>query len=173
MSDQPTRERLFITVDRDGWTKGTQVSLSTDSGGYRLAGPKYNGSSKNLVQEELAERDAREIRRMLDKAFPPKAAPVADLTVYELRTGPDDDPRPDVIAQYSTTLAAMEHGEAQYRAKHGTTGTLEWPFTGTDDAPVWRLEAVDEWDGYEVPTDWHIVAVVIPAAYTPAGGESQ
>lgn len=93
--------------------------------------------------------------------------------VYELRTGADDDSRPDVVARYATALAAMEHGEAQYRAKHGTTDHLEWPSTGADTAPRWRLETVDDLDGDETLTDWHIVAVTIPATYTPTGGESR
>jgi hypothetical protein len=105
---------------------------------------------------------------MLDAAFP---APAADVTVYELRVGADDDQRPEVVATYATTTAAALHGEAQYRAKHGTPDALEWQPTGTDDAPQWRLEAVDELDGEETLTDWHIVAVTVAAAYTPAGGE--
>ncbi|WNI15544.1 hypothetical protein [Actinacidiphila sp. ITFR-21] len=93
-----------------------------------------------------------------------------DTTVYELRTGPDDDPRPDVVATYTTALSAIEHGEALYQAKHGSADALEWPVTGTDSAPRWRLEAVDGMDGEEILTDWHVVAVTIPAAYIPAGG---
>lgn len=67
--------RIVMDVDRDGWTKGLQLNIAEidedGSGwGYRLAGPKYNGSSENLLRVELKERDAREIRQMLDKAFP-------------------------------------------------------------------------------------------------------
>jgi hypothetical protein len=74
-------ERIVIDVDRDGWTKNLQLNIVTldehDSGtGYRLAGPKYNGSSTNLLRVELDERDADEIRQALDAVFPrPTGAP--------------------------------------------------------------------------------------------------
>ncbi|WP_434744616.1 hypothetical protein [Streptomyces sp. A-14] len=76
-----TARRAVIDVDRDGWTQNLQLNIVTldenGSGmGYRLAGPKYNGSSKNLLRVELDERDAAEIRAALDAAFPP-AAPTA------------------------------------------------------------------------------------------------
>lgn len=98
------------------------------------------------------------------------SASVPVTVVYELRTGLDDDPRPNVIARYSTVMAAAAHGEAEYRAKHGMTEALEWPSLGTDDAPRWRLMAVEELYGDETLTDWHIVAVTIPAKYTPGAG---
>ncbi|MFJ2676339.1 hypothetical protein [Streptomyces sp. NPDC087525] len=68
-------DRIEITVDRDGWTNGLQINIvrvddNATGWGYRLAGPKYNGSSKNLIRRELDERDAKEIRAMLDKVFP-------------------------------------------------------------------------------------------------------
>lgn len=74
--------RIVMDVDRDGWTKGLQLNIAeideAGSGwGYRLAGPKYNGSSENLLRKELDERDAAEIRKMLDKAFPLVEAEVA------------------------------------------------------------------------------------------------
>ncbi|MFJ9988627.1 hypothetical protein ACIQUD_32220 [Streptomyces globisporus] len=76
-----TARRAVIDVDRDGWTKNLQLNIVTldenSSGmGYRLAGPKYNGSSTNLLRVELDERDAAEIRAALDAAFPP-ATPTA------------------------------------------------------------------------------------------------
>ncbi|PVC80527.1 hypothetical protein DBP19_35920 [Streptomyces sp. CS090A] len=75
-----TARRAVIDVDRDGWTKNLQLNIATldenGSGmGYRLAGPKYNGSSKNLLRVELDERDAAEIRAALDAAFPPAEPP--------------------------------------------------------------------------------------------------
>lgn len=63
-------EKIRIDVDKDGWTKGLQLSIGDDSGGYRLAGPKFNGSSKPVLRAELDERDAREIRAYLAKGFP-------------------------------------------------------------------------------------------------------
>lgn len=62
-----------IRVDKDGWTGNLQVNICVpESGGYRLAGPKYNGSSENLLKRRLNQRDADTIRSMLDEAFPPK-----------------------------------------------------------------------------------------------------
>ncbi|MGW9638867.1 hypothetical protein ACWHAU_06870 [Streptomyces albidoflavus] len=70
---KPTRIKL--EVDRDGWTSNLQVNLAqvddNNSGwGYRLAGPKYNGSSRNLLSQTLDERDAQEIRDALNAVFP-------------------------------------------------------------------------------------------------------
>ncbi|MFE4915888.1 hypothetical protein ACFRCX_30765 [Streptomyces sp. NPDC056652] len=70
-----TSDRVVIDVDRDVWTKGLQLNIvqldDNNSGwGYRLAGPKYNGSSKNLLRRELDERDVKEIRTKLDAVFP-------------------------------------------------------------------------------------------------------
>lgn len=54
----------FINVDRDGWTGGLQLSLDTPTGGYRLAGPKFNGSSESLLRFALtSERDISEIEQ--------------------------------------------------------------------------------------------------------------
>ena len=71
--------RIVLDVDRDGWTKRLQLNIVTldenDRGMvFRLAGPKYNGSSENLLRTELDERDATEIREALDAAFPQTAS---------------------------------------------------------------------------------------------------
>ncbi|MFE2019857.1 hypothetical protein ACFW9O_17660 [Streptomyces sp. NPDC059499] len=83
----PTAEtaRVVVDVDRDGWTKQLQLNIAklddNDRGmGFRLAGPKYNGSSTNLLRTELDERDAAEIRAMLDAVFPlPDSAPARQI----------------------------------------------------------------------------------------------
>lgn len=94
------------------------------------------------------------------------------MTVYELRAAGADDPTPDLIATYSFINAATHHGEHCYRDRHGTAADLEWRQTGTDDAPAWHLVAVDDLDGEDTVTDWHIVAVTVPAVYvTEAGGD--
>lgn len=166
---QTTRPTLSISVHRTNAERALQLNLSqTDpdgSGfGYRLAGPKhYNMGTEELLSADLDERDAAEIRRMLNAAFP------ADVTVSELRAGTDAEP--DHVARYATEQAAAAHGEALYRTHLGTAANLEWRPTGTDAAPRYRLIAVDDLDGDEVETDWHIVAATVPATYTPAGGE--
>jgi hypothetical protein len=63
-------KKISIEVCRDGWTKGLQLNIDNGSDGYRLAGPKFNGSSMTLLKTELDERDAREIREYLDQGFP-------------------------------------------------------------------------------------------------------
>ncbi|MFD9151930.1 hypothetical protein ACFWDF_32750 [Streptomyces diastaticus] len=71
--NEPTHIKLDI--DLDGWTQSLQANLvQADADGlgwgYRLAGPKYNGSSRNLLSRTLNERDAREIRDALNAVFP-------------------------------------------------------------------------------------------------------
>ena len=63
-------ESAILSVDKDGWTKQFQISIGNVRGGYRLAGPKYNGSSEVVKKVLLTENDAKEIRRYLDEAFP-------------------------------------------------------------------------------------------------------
>jgi hypothetical protein len=68
-------DKITIDVSRDGLTNGLQLSINQidedDAGhGYRLAGPKFNGSGKVLLSRTLDERDAAEIRRYLDAVFP-------------------------------------------------------------------------------------------------------
>ena len=65
-----------LRVDRDGLTGRLQLNISNpNAGGFRLAGPKYNGSSKNLLTVKLTSRDAREIRAYLDASFPQDSKP--------------------------------------------------------------------------------------------------
>ncbi|MEU3386337.1 hypothetical protein [Streptomyces albidoflavus] len=71
--NEPTHIKLDI--DLDGWTQRLQANLVQGGPdglgwGYRLAGPKYNGSSRNLLSRTLDERDAREIRDALNAVFP-------------------------------------------------------------------------------------------------------
>ena len=52
-------------------TGGYQVTIGDVADGeYRLAGCKFDGSSRCLVKKALTERDAKEIRRYLNRAFP-------------------------------------------------------------------------------------------------------
>jgi len=49
-----------IRVDKDGWTGNLQVNICVpESGGYRLAGPKYNGSSENLLKRPFESKGRR------------------------------------------------------------------------------------------------------------------
>lgn len=72
-------DRLTIEVHRDGVSGKLQVGIHrTDENGaghgYRLAGPKFSGTGETLLSATLDERDAEEIRRYLDVAFPPPAS---------------------------------------------------------------------------------------------------
>ena len=68
--------RVVISVDQDGWTKGYQLSIGDDGGGYRLSGRKFNGSSKAVLrcvltrQRDLSEIEAycRQARAAIAKA---------------------------------------------------------------------------------------------------------
>lgn len=57
-----TKSGVYLMVDKDGWTKGLQLSIDSDGLGYRFRGPKCNGSSSNLMKHELNERDLDELR---------------------------------------------------------------------------------------------------------------
>lgn len=60
---------VFLSVDRDGWTKGIQLSIDyADAGGYRVAGPKFNGSSTRMLRHQLSERDCDELERAVKTA---------------------------------------------------------------------------------------------------------
>ena len=58
----------YIEVTRDGWTKGIQISINDDAGGYRLSGPKFNGSQETIGKAILGKHDRAELRRYLDRA---------------------------------------------------------------------------------------------------------
>jgi hypothetical protein len=68
-------DKITLDVCKDGLTGKLQLSINKldengTGGGYRLAGPKFNGSSKPLLETELDQRDADEIRAYLDAVFP-------------------------------------------------------------------------------------------------------
>ena len=66
-----TTPKIFLCLDQDGWTKGFQLCIKKEGGsGFRLAGPKYNGSSKRLQTVEITVSMADEIRTYLAESFP-------------------------------------------------------------------------------------------------------
>lgn len=70
---------LEIGVYQKPATKSLQVSISVvdsdgSSIGYRLAGPKFDGTSVRLAFSRLTRQDADQIRWHLDKVFPPATA---------------------------------------------------------------------------------------------------
>lgn len=72
MAKEKKNSQPILGVYKDGWTGGTQVSIGDENGGYRIYGPKFNGSSKPICEIKISESDAEEIRRYLDAAYPRK-----------------------------------------------------------------------------------------------------
>lgn len=58
--------KVYFTVDRrsDGYL---QLSIGNDDGGYRIAGPKYDGTSVTLLKHEISKRDIDTIRAFTRK----------------------------------------------------------------------------------------------------------
>ena len=64
--------KIYISVDKRSYDGALQVSIgkSDDDGGghgYRIAGPKYDGSGKQLLCHTLTQRDKEEIISYLNE----------------------------------------------------------------------------------------------------------
>ena len=67
------KTQVHMAVYVDGWSGSVQLAIEDDiDGGYRLLGPKFNSSGTLRARRALSVRDANEIRRYLDRAFPVK-----------------------------------------------------------------------------------------------------
>lgn len=94
MTDQPNQKKATITLDAansdrqfPAYQLSINVGTETSGHGYRLMGPKYAGRSRNLRTAELSQRDADEIRAILDEAFPgARQAVVAQVQAALLKT---------------------------------------------------------------------------------------
>ena len=90
---QKAEKKATITLDATGNDPkfpAYQLSINAMDGetsghGYRLLGPKYAGRSKNLRTVELTQRDADEIRAILDEVFPTQVE--VDCAAVELDNG--------------------------------------------------------------------------------------
>ena len=60
---------VYLEVSKDNWTNGLQLSVNDENGGYRIKGPKFNGSQKTLLKADLSVRDATELRRYCDRVI--------------------------------------------------------------------------------------------------------
>lgn len=58
---------VFITVDQRGSDGAFQMSIWASDVGYRIAGPKYDGTNRPILRRKLTKRDADEIRSYLDQ----------------------------------------------------------------------------------------------------------
>ena len=61
-----TNPEVILTVDERAVDGAIQVSIGNERGGYRLAGPKYDGRGCQLLRVVLDERARAVIRRYLD-----------------------------------------------------------------------------------------------------------
>lgn len=58
---------VYLTVNQRAFDKAFQLCIGDENGGYRIAGPKYDGNGKTILRRELTKRDADEIRSYLDQ----------------------------------------------------------------------------------------------------------
>jgi hypothetical protein len=92
MANAPTEKKATITLDAansdrqfPAYQLSINVGTETSGHGYRLMGPKYVGRSRNLRTVNLSQRDADEIRAILDEAFPTEV--VVDCADVEMENG--------------------------------------------------------------------------------------
>lgn len=123
MPNTPTRDQLTISVDRTLAEQALQINLSlTDAAGngegYRIAGPKhYNMGTTELLSYEIDARDAAEVRRMLDAAYPPAPVLSAPERAYlrtalslfteSLSDGAVDEPEGYTAGELAAALASL------------------------------------------------------------------
>lgn len=58
---------VYLTVSNAGGNN-LQLSIDDEDGGYRLHGPKFNGSSRPLIQHRLTARDCDELEQYIAQA---------------------------------------------------------------------------------------------------------
>lgn len=60
-------EKVYFSIDEN--SQGVlQLAINLRGGGYRICGPKYDGSGRTIRRHELTARDIVEIRSYLDAA---------------------------------------------------------------------------------------------------------
>ena len=59
---------VYFSVDQRSYDKALQLSINDEHGGYRIAGPDYDGNGKTLLKRPITERDINEMRMYLNKA---------------------------------------------------------------------------------------------------------
>jgi hypothetical protein len=75
--------KLAINVYQCGYAKSLQIAIEDDIGGFRLAGPKFDGNSRLLKAAEIDARAASEIRHYLDRHFPVAPPSIQDRSNKE------------------------------------------------------------------------------------------
>jgi len=150
----PGKDRITLEVSRDGWTNGVQLSINKldEKGvgwGYRIAGPKFNGSGETLLKRELDQRDVDEIRRYLDAVFPQR------ITAWVV-----DGPGPEEIGAYFTLVAAQQDAQSEaeswVRVMHRPVPVFSWEPQGDVDCPDYVLladGALTGWTVHQLPVN--------------------
>ena len=65
---QETRDRTpYLCVSRSRSDGGLQISVDNASHGFRIAGPKFDGSSELLMRHRLTRDDVRAMLDFLDE----------------------------------------------------------------------------------------------------------
>lgn len=60
---------VFLTIDKRARDGALQISIGTEDGGYRIAGPKYDGIGTTLLRHEITPTEAKEINAYLKKVL--------------------------------------------------------------------------------------------------------
>jgi hypothetical protein len=58
--------KAYFSIDKNDRGQ-VQLSINLGSVGYRIAGPKYDGTSKNIFRHQITKNDIDEIRDILDR----------------------------------------------------------------------------------------------------------
>lgn len=60
------KPKIFFSIDErsDGLI---QLAINDEKGGYRICGPKYDGTGRTIRRHELTARDVAELRDYLDR----------------------------------------------------------------------------------------------------------
>lgn len=98
---------VTIDVSRDGWTDGVQLSIGDDNGGYRLAGPKFNGSSETLGSVKVDTAMAARALAALDNVQ------AAELVTERLTNG--SELRLSLVTAAGTVVLAGAESPGQFR----------------------------------------------------------
>jgi len=149
-------DRLVIDVHRDGWTKGLQLGIvqvdeNGSGSGYRLHGPKFNGSSTPLLKHVVDERDAAEIRKFLDDVFPlpkqPSRAEVLREAADEMDTHCEKFGVLGVGDRLRRMANAADQGEKDTRKGESTPPVVSYYIQS-------RLPGSDDWERIGVRFSW-------------------
>lgn len=117
--------KVYIIVERDPRAKTLQVRLGLGGSAYRLLGPRPCSGSEIFSSRVLTHRDADEIRRYLNEAFPDYSDPLRP-EVEELR-------RSDAWAEHPDPTLSREEWMTEVSDDNTQLGYWEWVSHALDD----------------------------------------